>query len=34
MEKLERVILARLGVGDPYLTNEKVAPRDLQKIGS
>ena len=26
MEQLERVILARLGVPDPYLTHEKLAP--------
>ena len=26
MEQLERVILARLGVSDPYLTHEKLAP--------
>jgi probable rRNA maturation factor len=26
MERLERVILARLGVPDPYLTYEKLAP--------
>ena len=34
MEQLERVILARLGVPDPYLTHEKVAPHDLQEIRS
>ena len=30
MEQLERVILARLGVPDPYLTHEKIAPHALQ----
>ena len=30
MEQLERVILARLGVADPYLTPEKVTPHALQ----
>ena len=30
MEQLERVILARLGVPDPYLTPQKVAPHALQ----
>jgi probable rRNA maturation factor len=30
MEQLERMILARLGVPDPYLTHETVAPHALQ----
>jgi probable rRNA maturation factor len=30
MEQLERVILARLGVPDPYLTHETIAPHALQ----
>ena len=34
MEQLERVILARLGVPDPYLAHEEVAPHDLQGIRS
>jgi probable rRNA maturation factor len=29
MEQLERVILARLGVPDPYLTHEDPAPENL-----
>lgn len=29
MEQLERVILARLGVPDPYLTHENLAPETL-----
>ena len=34
MERLECVILARLGVRDPYLTHEKVAPHGLHGIRS
>ncbi|TMJ05257.1 MAG: rRNA maturation RNase YbeY [Alphaproteobacteria bacterium] len=34
MEQLERVILARLGVPDPYLTHEPAAPRSLQQSRS
>ena len=34
MEQLERVILARLGVSDPYLTHEQVAPHDPQEARS
>src|SRR5207248_11027690 len=34
MENLERAILARLGVPDPYLTHEKVAPHELHGIRS
>jgi probable rRNA maturation factor len=34
MEDLERSILARLGVPDPYLVHEKAAPHDLQEIRS
>jgi len=34
MEQLERVILARLGMPDPYLMLEKVAPRALQETRS
>jgi probable rRNA maturation factor len=30
MERLERAILARLGVPDPYLTHETIAPHALQ----
>jgi probable rRNA maturation factor len=30
MEQRERVILARLGVPDPYLTHETIAPHALQ----
>jgi probable rRNA maturation factor len=29
MEQLERVILARIGVPDPYLTHDKLAPENL-----
>src|SRR5205085_7961994 len=34
MEQLERGILARLGVPDPYLVHEKVAPHELHGIRS
>ena len=34
MENFERVILARLGVPDPYLAHDKAAPHDLQEIRS
>ena len=34
MEQLERVILARLGMPDPYLTYETIAPPALQESQS
>jgi probable rRNA maturation factor len=34
MEQFERVILARLGVPDPYLTHEQDAPHALHEIRS
>ena len=34
MEQFERVILGRLGVTDPYLMHEQVAPRTLREARS